>query len=232
MAGVNIASVYRYFPNKDAILAEIYERQLQLEGATLDALHARAAEIDALPLDGTLRLLVDVYAEHRLRLLRLHEDFYRRHHDAFDLAERASDRYAHSWQKQSAVWLGGVLAPPRRRALRSRPAARRVHRPVGAPRDRGRGRQAAPGGPGRGPLPRGRRAPPRALPPGTDLSLVRRRQGASLRPRPRTARRPARRPCTRDESPGPCGCRFCGSTSPDRSPSGAASRAARARRSR
>jgi AcrR family transcriptional regulator len=110
VAGVNIASVYRYFPNKDAILAEIYERQLELEGATLDALHARAAEIDALPLEGTLRLLVDVYAEHRLRLLRLHEDFYRRHHEAFDLAARASDRYAHSWQKQSSVWLGGVLA--------------------------------------------------------------------------------------------------------------------------
>lgn len=110
VAGVNIASVYRYFPNKDAILAEIYERQLELEAATLDALHAQAAEIDALPLEGTLGLLVDVYAEHRLRLLRLHADFYRRHHDAFDLAERASDRYAHSWQKQSSVWLGGVLA--------------------------------------------------------------------------------------------------------------------------
>jgi AcrR family transcriptional regulator len=110
VAGVNIASVYRYFPNKDAILAEVYERQLALEGATLDALHARAAEIDALPLEGVLALLVDVYAEHRLRLLRLHEDFYRRHQEAFDLAERSSDRYAHSWQKQSAVWLGGVLA--------------------------------------------------------------------------------------------------------------------------
>lgn len=109
VAGVNIASVYRYFPNKDAILAELYERQMELEGAILDALHARAAEIDALPLEGTLRLLVDVYAEHRLRLLRLHEDFYRRHHGAFDLAERASDRYAHSWQKQSSVWLRGVL---------------------------------------------------------------------------------------------------------------------------
>ncbi len=110
VAGVNIASVYRYFPNKDAILAELYERQLALEGATLDALHARAAEIDALPLEGTLRLLVDVYVEHRLRLLHLHEEFYRRHQEAFDLADRSSERYAHSWQKQSAVWLGGVLA--------------------------------------------------------------------------------------------------------------------------
>jgi AcrR family transcriptional regulator len=110
VAGVNIASVYRYFPNKEAILAAIYERQLALEGETLDALHGRAEEIDALPLEGTLRLLVDVYAEHRLRLLRMHEDFYRRHQGAFDLGARPSDRYAHSWQKQSAVWLGGVLA--------------------------------------------------------------------------------------------------------------------------
>ena len=110
VAGVNIASVYRYFPNKEAILAQLYERRLEAESATLDALHARAAEIDALSLEGTLQFLVEVYADHRLRLLRLHEDFYRRHQDAFDLAERTSDRYAHSWQKQSGVWLAGVLA--------------------------------------------------------------------------------------------------------------------------
>jgi AcrR family transcriptional regulator len=109
VAGVNIASLYRYFPNKDAIMAEVYERQLAIEAAMLDALHLRAAEIDALPLDGTVRLLVETYAEHRLRLLGLHEDFYRRHHHEFDLADRLNDRYAQSWLAQSEVWLGSVL---------------------------------------------------------------------------------------------------------------------------
>jgi AcrR family transcriptional regulator len=123
VAGVNIASVYRYFPNKDAIVAEIYERQLQIEASMLDALHERAQEIDALPLEGTLRLLVEVYAEHRLRLLRLHEAFYRRHYEAFDLGDRPNARYARSWQKQSAVWLAGVLAR-HRGALRVEDPAR------------------------------------------------------------------------------------------------------------
>jgi AcrR family transcriptional regulator len=109
IAGVNIASLYRYFPNKDAILAELYERQLALEASMLDALHDRAAEIDALSLEGTLRLLVSTHAEHRARLLGLHEDFYRRHHHELDLAKRMSDRYGHSWHAQSHVWLTTVL---------------------------------------------------------------------------------------------------------------------------
>ncbi len=109
VAGVNIASLYRYFPNKDAIMAEVFERQLALEAATLDALHLRAAEIDALPLDGTLRLLVETYAQHRLRLLKLHGDFYRLHHREFDLADRRDARSAHSWRAQSQLWLSGVL---------------------------------------------------------------------------------------------------------------------------
>jgi AcrR family transcriptional regulator len=109
VAGVNIASVYRYFPNKDAIMAEVYERQLAMEGAMLDALHLRSDEIDALPLEGTIRLLVETYAEHRLRLLRLHEEFYRRHHHAFNLADRQNDRHARSWGAQSQAWLASVL---------------------------------------------------------------------------------------------------------------------------
>jgi AcrR family transcriptional regulator len=113
VAGVNIASVYRYFPNKDAIVAEIYERQLAIESEILDALHLRAAEIDALPLEGTVRLLVETYAEHRLRLVRLHGDFYRRHSHEFDLGDRKNDRYAQSWHAQSQAWLGGALEKQR-----------------------------------------------------------------------------------------------------------------------
>jgi len=113
VAGVNIASVYRYFPNKEAIMAQIYEQELAHEAELLDALHLRAAEIDALPLEGSVRLLVETYAEHRLRLVRLHGDFYRRHSQEFDLADRRNDRYAQSWQSQSQAWLAGVLAKER-----------------------------------------------------------------------------------------------------------------------
>jgi AcrR family transcriptional regulator len=115
VAGVNIASLYRYFPNKDAIMAEVFERQLTLESATLDALHLRAAEIDALSLEGTLRLLVDTYAEHRVRLLKVHGEFYRSHYRELDLADRHDARSAHSWRAQSQVWLATVLS--RNRAI-------------------------------------------------------------------------------------------------------------------
>jgi AcrR family transcriptional regulator len=109
VAGVNIASLYRYFPNKDAIVADVYERQLAMEASMLDALHLRAEEIDALSLEGTIRLLVDTYSEHRLRLLNLHQDFYRRHSHELDLADRMNDRYAQSWLAQSETWLVSVL---------------------------------------------------------------------------------------------------------------------------
>jgi AcrR family transcriptional regulator len=109
VAGVNIASLYRYFPNKDAILAELYERRLATEAAALDGLHDRAAEIDALSLEATMALLVDTYAEHRARLLALHGDFYRRHARELDLGDRTNTRYARSWRQQSAAWLATVL---------------------------------------------------------------------------------------------------------------------------
>jgi AcrR family transcriptional regulator len=109
VAGVNIASLYRYFPNKDAILAELYEQRLAREAAALDGLHDRAAEIDALSIEETIALLVDTYCAHRARLLALHGDFYLRHERDLDLGDRTNERYARSWRQQTMAWLTSVL---------------------------------------------------------------------------------------------------------------------------
>jgi AcrR family transcriptional regulator len=115
VAGVNIASVYRYFPNKEAIVAELYERHLAAYAEMLDGLDDRAAEIDALSLEATLRFAVEAMAELHLRLLAIDADFYRRHRERFDLASRVYPRHERRWIEQMQTWLGEVLERHRAR---------------------------------------------------------------------------------------------------------------------
>lgn len=119
VAGVNIASLYRYFPNKEAIVAELYERELAAYATMLDGLYERADEIDALPIEDTVRMLVDALGDLHRTLLALDSDFYRRHHERFDLASRYYPRSRTSWREQLMTWFGDVLArhdPSRARA--------------------------------------------------------------------------------------------------------------------
>ncbi len=109
VAGVNIASVYRYFPNKEAIVAELYERRIGAYAEMLDGLDARAEAIDALSLEATLRFVVDAVAELHLRLLALDAEFYRRHQDRFDLGSRVYPRHERPWIDQMQAWMRDVL---------------------------------------------------------------------------------------------------------------------------
>ncbi|MFO0694079.1 MAG: TetR/AcrR family transcriptional regulator [Polyangiales bacterium] len=109
VAGVNIASVYRYFPNKEAIVAEVYEQKLADHAEMLDALDARAAEIDALGLEETLAFVVDALAELHRGLLALDAEFYRKHQSRFDLATRLHERRERRWIEQMQAWLRDVL---------------------------------------------------------------------------------------------------------------------------
>jgi AcrR family transcriptional regulator len=85
-AGVSIGSLYRYFPNKDAVLAAIYEAETGREVADIRA--ASAWEIDEAPLHQALATIVDFQLERQRRLLALGRDFYRVHHSAFSLGAR------------------------------------------------------------------------------------------------------------------------------------------------
>lgn len=123
VAGVNIASVYRYFPNKEAIVAEVYEQKLADHAEILDALDARATEIDALGLEETLSFVVDTLAELHRGLLALDAEFYRKHQSRFDLATRLHERRERRWIEQMQAWLRDVLDRHASR-LRTRDTAR------------------------------------------------------------------------------------------------------------
>jgi AcrR family transcriptional regulator len=89
-AGVSIGSLYRYFPNKDAVLAAIYDADVGRELADLRA--TGSWEIDRAPLRAAVVAIVDFQLERHHRLLELGQDFYRQHHGEFSLGQRMGDR--------------------------------------------------------------------------------------------------------------------------------------------
>jgi AcrR family transcriptional regulator len=85
-AGVSIGSLYRYFRNKQAILAAIYDADTGREVADIRAADDWA--IDGASLDDALALIVDFQLERHRRLLALGPEFYRAHHGEFSLGPR------------------------------------------------------------------------------------------------------------------------------------------------
>jgi AcrR family transcriptional regulator len=89
-AGVSIGSLYRYFPNKDAILGSLYDSEVGREAEEL-------MERPRWPLDeGSLRealaMIVDYQLERHRRLCDLEGAFYRDHHREFSLARRVGSK--------------------------------------------------------------------------------------------------------------------------------------------
>ena len=84
-AGVSVGSLYRYFPNKAAVLAAVYERDVAEEA---DELGDGGWLLDGESLEQALTALVDFQIERHRRLLEMESDFYRGHHREFSLARR------------------------------------------------------------------------------------------------------------------------------------------------
>ncbi len=85
-AGVSIGSLYRYFPNKQAIVAAIYESET---GREVDGIRSSGTwAIECVPLPDALAALVDYQLERHRRLIELGSDFYREHHRDFSLGPR------------------------------------------------------------------------------------------------------------------------------------------------
>ena len=87
-AGVSIGSLYRYFPNKEAVIAAICETETRR-----DVTEIRSAErwaIDELPLRESLAAIVDFQIARHQRLVALASDVYREHQSEFSLTSHMS----------------------------------------------------------------------------------------------------------------------------------------------
>lgn len=82
VAGVGVASVYQYFPNKDAILASVYEELLLHEREAITALFMDVATKSS---RDALESLIDHGIDSRRRLRAIAPDFYRKYNREFQL---------------------------------------------------------------------------------------------------------------------------------------------------
>ena len=82
ISGVAIGSIYQYFPNKDAIVALLYERVLDEESAQLLKVRERLVGV---PLQPALREILANIIRVETRLFKLNKAFHLRYHSALHL---------------------------------------------------------------------------------------------------------------------------------------------------
>lgn len=82
VAGVAVGSIYQYFPNKDAIVALLYERILDEESDALLEMPKRLADM---PLKLALRDILANIIRVETRLFKLNKAFHLRYHSALHL---------------------------------------------------------------------------------------------------------------------------------------------------
>ncbi len=110
VAGVNIASVYQYFPNKEAVLAEVYENQLAELADLASAEFQRIWKLSSKSFEGTLRAIIAMEADFLLQLYRMNPDFYQQYHQALDVRERVNQRTQAESNPSWADWFSQFLA--------------------------------------------------------------------------------------------------------------------------
>jgi len=110
VAGVNIASVYQYFPNKEAVLASVYDKELQ---SLADISAQRFADFQQLAersLEETLRAIIDLEADQLFALYTLNPGFFTQYSHSFDVHERV-DEITQAMQNPSwKDWLPSFLS--------------------------------------------------------------------------------------------------------------------------
>lgn len=101
VSGAAVGSIYQYFPNKDAIVAMLYERVLDQEAAQLLLMRDRLAGV---PLTSALREILANIIRVELRLFKLNQTFHLRYHSALHLGMwRSPYRTANEFIE--ATWL-------------------------------------------------------------------------------------------------------------------------------
>lgn len=101
VSGATVGSIYQYFPNKDAIIALVYERVLQTEAERVSLDHGR---ISRLPLAMALREIVGNTIRMELRLSRLNREFHLKYYADLQLGMRCGS-YASSRDYVQGTWL-------------------------------------------------------------------------------------------------------------------------------
>jgi AcrR family transcriptional regulator len=90
IAGVSVGSLYRYFPNKEAIVGAIYAAKTAADIKFVEQIDPWLNELIALPICQAVRLIVQCTVARHRELFKLHGEFYIKHHRTFALSSRLS----------------------------------------------------------------------------------------------------------------------------------------------
>src|SRR5262249_20771902 len=107
-AGVSVGSLYYYYPNKEAVVAAVFD-------AVIERIEAEIAELRAIerpedePLECAIGDLVRRAFHQMRRLARVHEAFLREHASRYDVGSRIGGE-GRSHFEETVEWLTRVLA--------------------------------------------------------------------------------------------------------------------------
>lgn len=118
VAGVNIASLYQYFPNKEAVLAEVFQEQVQEYTHAAQKRIREIGRLSQISLEDTLAAIVDMEVEQRLMLHRMDPDFYCAYQHSFDVHRQINELQVSQSYPGWDEWLAAFLTQHRER-LRS-----------------------------------------------------------------------------------------------------------------
>lgn len=111
VAGVNIGSLYQYFPNKESILASVFTRKMSAECAEFAQQSTRRILAQsAHSLRAGVREVILIKAELHQRFLALHGDFYQDYHDFFDFESTVDEFVSQDLRQPNwAAWVRSLL---------------------------------------------------------------------------------------------------------------------------
>ncbi len=87
-AGVSIGSLYRYYPNKQAVIAAIYEKRIDDEVMAVRQKKAASASFEDVSFHSAIRVFVDIAVDRHRRWLDLAPEFYKEYSESFSLGRK------------------------------------------------------------------------------------------------------------------------------------------------
>jgi len=117
VANVNIASLYRWFPNKEAIIKSAFEAMVNAEvEELLDFMKQRndlTVQPHVMTIDNMLSFIIDPQIMRQQRFLSLHESYYKENIDNLNLGERGVLDTNDTWLGLSEKWLADIMQEQR-----------------------------------------------------------------------------------------------------------------------
>jgi AcrR family transcriptional regulator len=92
VAGVNVGSLYQYFPNKEAIVAAVYTAKLASETEAVVLRTRGTEEVANRSLKEALRTVIQDEVDMRRRFSQLDQEFYGKYHLIFDVLTETDKR--------------------------------------------------------------------------------------------------------------------------------------------